>query len=115
MRYWILPLALAMIHAGVSEAAVQKRHESTGRYSIEADLVDCEAGWVVLRKIDGKLIELPVTDLSRADRRWVHNHLAPTDKMLQRSPTESPPTGLNLQAISANCRTRGSASARRNR
>lgn len=74
MRYWILPLALAMIHAGVSEAEIERRHANTAEYSIEADLVQDDGGWVTLRTTDGKLIDLPAGELSRADQRWVQAH-----------------------------------------
>ncbi|MHC4180964.1 MAG: SHD1 domain-containing protein [Planctomycetota bacterium] len=74
MRYWILPLALAMIHAGVSEAEVERQSQSTGECSIEADLVELDAGWVTLRTTDGRLIDLPAAKLSRADQRWVRTH-----------------------------------------
>ena len=74
MRYWVLPLALAMVYAGISEAEIEKHREDTGEYSIEADVVDLEEGWVVLRTSDGKLIELPARELSRADQRWVQSH-----------------------------------------
>jgi hypothetical protein len=77
MRYWILPLALAVFYAGVSEAEAQGHHESTGEYSIEADLVDLDGGWVTLRTSDGRLIDLPATQLSRADQRWIRHHLPP--------------------------------------
>jgi hypothetical protein len=79
MRYWILPLALAMIYAGVSEAETEGRHGSAGQYSIEADLVDLDGGWVTLRTTDGRLIDLPAGELSRADRRWAQTH-APAQK-----------------------------------
>ena len=69
MRYWILPLALAAMYAGVAEAAIEKRHECTGQYSIEADLVDLDGGWLILRTTAGRLIELPAAQLSRADRQ----------------------------------------------
>ena len=74
MRYWILPFALAAMYAGVSEAAIEKRHGSTGEYCVEADLVGCEQGWITLRTTDGRLIDLPAARLSRADQRWVRGH-----------------------------------------
>ncbi len=74
MRYWILPLALAMIHAGVSEVEAQRQHKTIGECSIEADLVDLDGDWVTLRTSDGKLIDLPAAELSRADQRWVRDH-----------------------------------------
>jgi len=79
MRYWILPLALAMIHAGVSEAQLEREGRSARDCSIEADLVDLDGGWLTLRTADGKLIDLPAAKLSRADQRWAQAH-APVDK-----------------------------------
>ncbi len=76
MRYWILPLAMAMIYTGVSEADVQRSGDDTGQCSIEADLVDVDDGWVVLEMADGKVVELPADELSRADRRWVRHRAA---------------------------------------
>ncbi len=75
MRYWILPLALAMIHAGVSEVDVHSQSRGVGECSIEADLVELDGGWVTLRTTGGKLIDLPAAKLSRADQRWVRTHV----------------------------------------
>jgi hypothetical protein len=88
MRYWILPLALAMIHAGVSEAEVQRQTQTTGQCSIEADLVDFDAGWVVLQTADGKLIDLPAAQLSRADQRWVQSHAPAREKTAAAGPRQ---------------------------
>ena len=74
MRYWILPLALAMVYAGVSEADVEKQGNDAGVCSIEADLVDLDEGWVELLTSDGKWIDLPAAELSRADQRWAQAH-----------------------------------------
>ena len=74
MRYWILPLALAMIHAGVSEAEVDRQSQGARECSIEADLVELDGGWVTLRTTDERLIDLPAAKLSRADQRWVRAH-----------------------------------------
>ena len=88
MRYWILPLALAMVHAGVSEAEVQRQGRSAEQCSIEADLVKLDGGWVTLRTTDGKLIDLPAAKLSRADQRWVKARATPH----KRPPYRSRPT-----------------------
>lgn len=94
MRYWILPLALAMIHAGVSEAEVQRQSRGVGECSIEADLVDLDGGWVTLRTSDGKLIDLPAAKLSRADRRWVQAHAPVLPRAVHRAgPPPRPSAG----------------------
>ena len=93
MRYWILPLALAMIHAGVSEAEVARQSRSTGECSIEADLVELDGGWVRLRTTDGKLIDLPAAKLSRADQRWAQAHAPIHKKPACRSGKARNPSG----------------------
>lgn len=45
--------------------------DSTGRYKITAEFVSREKGSVKLRREDGQVIEIPLSRLSDADRRWV--------------------------------------------
>ena len=85
MRYWILPLALAMIHGGISEAEVERQGRSARECSIEADLVELDGDWVTLRTTDGKLIDLPAAKLSRADQRWAQAHAPVHKKPVYRS------------------------------
>ncbi len=86
MRYWILPLALAMVYAGVSEADVERQGNDAGVCSVEADLVDLDQGWVELLTSDGKRIDLPAAELSRADQRWIRDHDPSRKQLLLRRP-----------------------------
>ncbi|NQU20197.1 MAG: hypothetical protein HQ567_02870 [Candidatus Nealsonbacteria bacterium] len=79
MRYWILPLALAMLYAGVSESEADSPKVCRGECPIEAELVACDEVWVVLRKPAGDRIDLPLSELSRADQRWVRQHASTSE------------------------------------
>jgi len=77
MRYWILPLALVMMYANFAEAEVADRTVRGGNCVIEADLAGVSAGWAELRTPDGRVVEVPLSELSRADQRWVRRHRRP--------------------------------------
>jgi len=57
------------------DALVRTWSDSTGRYQIEAALVDYADGKVRLRKTDGQVIAVAVSKLSRADQRYVRHEL----------------------------------------
>jgi CubicO group peptidase (beta-lactamase class C family) len=51
--------------------------DASGKFSIEAELVEVKDGQVVLRKADGSEIKLPVAKLSAADRKHLETVDAP--------------------------------------
>lgn len=53
---------------------------STGKYTVEADFVKLENGTVRLKKADGKIVDVPLTKLSKGDREWVQREVSPDDK-----------------------------------
>jgi hypothetical protein len=64
-------VVLGLLVAVVSPAAPRKWTDDTGRYSVEAELVDVKDGKVVLRKADGTTVEVPLDKLSAADREYL--------------------------------------------
>ncbi len=66
--------------------------DSTGEYTIEADLVDCQDGVARLKKADGRIVGVPLSKLSTVDREWLR-------KQAVESPL--PPTGKELLLIRA--------------
>jgi len=50
-------------------------HREARAQRVAMKWVDLDGGWVTLRTSDGRLIDLPAAQLSRADRRWVRHHL----------------------------------------
>ncbi|MBM4091983.1 MAG: hypothetical protein FJ276_21510 [Planctomycetes bacterium] len=53
----------------------RKWTDSTGKYSVEADFVDCEDRKVRLKKPDGSVINVPMVKLSAVDQRYVKSRL----------------------------------------
>jgi hypothetical protein len=54
--------------------------DSTGNFSVEAELVEVREGNVQLRKADGSTVTVPVTRLSDRDRRYLVSLKVPHDR-----------------------------------
>ena len=52
-------------------------HDSTGKFSVDATLVATTETHVVLRKTDGKTVQVPITKLSAADVEFVNRKPSP--------------------------------------
>jgi CubicO group peptidase (beta-lactamase class C family) len=81
-------LLLAILIGGLLVLSAQtswarKWSDASGKFSLEAELVEVKAGKVVLRKVDGSEITLSVARLSQADRRYLASRGKPAP-----SPTE---------------------------
>lgn len=72
----MIELAAAALGQSASGSAVRTWTDSTGKYQVEAELVDCRDGTVRLKKAGGKIISLPLSRLSAADRKLVEQILA---------------------------------------
>jgi uncharacterized protein involved in exopolysaccharide biosynthesis len=57
--------------AGPSAAAPRTWTDATGRFSVEAVLVEVKDGKAMLRRADGHVIAVPVANLSEADRDYL--------------------------------------------
>ncbi len=68
-RTSVLTVGLLLIAA--FPALARKWTDSTGRYSVEAELVEVKGDNVVLRKADGQTLEVPLVKLSAVDREHV--------------------------------------------
>jgi hypothetical protein len=70
-----LPLFIvifSLVLAGfILPAAARTWKSSSGRFSVEAELIDFKEGKAQLKKADGTLIEVPLVSLSEEDRRFV--------------------------------------------
>lgn len=54
----------------------RKWHDTTGRYAIDAELVDCNDSSIKLSRKDGKIIEVNLAKLCDADRDYVSEFVA---------------------------------------
>lgn len=67
-------------------AEVRTWKDSTGKYSVEAEMVDFEDGKVQLRKSDGLVVAVPLAKLSEVDRRYVESQTAKSETEEQGEP-----------------------------
>lgn len=80
-----MPLLLAFLLAGTHLSATLAQDDPiesfrtwkdrTGKYEIEAELVRYERSIVELKKTDGSVIQVPLKDLSNADKWFVRKQL----------------------------------------
>jgi hypothetical protein len=70
-RHQIAVLAYVAFALSTSQLHARKWSDSTGRYSVEADLVRNGDEDVVLRKQNGSHVTVPLVKLSDADRQYV--------------------------------------------
>jgi thiol-disulfide isomerase/thioredoxin len=66
---WVLAVGLLLLVA--TSALAREWTNDTGDFSIEADLVEAKNGTVKLKKQNGKIITVPVSKLSKADREYL--------------------------------------------
>ena len=66
---WVLLVGLLLTAA--APVSARKWTESTGKFSVEAELVEVKDGNVRLKRQDDKVITVPLTKLSKADRDFL--------------------------------------------
>ena len=69
-RTWVL-LMLGLLLIVTAPVSARKWTNSTGKHTVEAELVEVNNGSVKLKKRDGKIITVQVTKLSKADRDYL--------------------------------------------
>ena len=77
---WFVTLGLLL--ATAYPASARKWTDKTGKFSVEADLVQVKGDKAILKKTNGKVIAVPLDRLSAADRRYLAT--------LNDSPTNEP-------------------------
>ncbi len=74
MRFRILLVLICGLLVVTARAAwARKWTDKTGKYSVEAELVDVKEGKAWLRRTDGKVIAVPLGTLSQADRDYLED------------------------------------------
>ena len=64
-------LAVGLLLISTTPASARKWTDNTGKYSIEAILVEAKDGRVRLKRQDGKIITVPISKLSKADQSYL--------------------------------------------
>lgn len=77
-RILFVVLTIVMICCA-GDARARKWTDSTGRFTVEAELVEVKDGNVRLRREDGSVISLPSDRLSEADRRYLQSQPQPAN------------------------------------
>ena len=71
MKRLLVLLLIVAFFVPVAMAASRTWKSSSGRFSVEAELVGFKDGKVQLKKANGKVIKVPLKSLSAADQRYV--------------------------------------------
>ena len=79
MTFRLLGAALAAWIVFAAQAPARTWTDSTGKHTIEAELIDVRDGKVRLKKENGNVITLPVDKLSEADRKYLDELEAKSD------------------------------------
>ncbi len=83
--------AILVLAVCTPSAFARKWTDSTGKYTVEAELVDIKDGKVRLRKEDGSVIAVPLDWLSEADRAFA-NSQALKNNSAQQQPKKTKPS-----------------------
>ncbi len=73
-RIFLMAILLTFM-AGADQVLARIWTDSSGKHTIDAELVAYKKGWVRLQKPDGTLISVPLTRLSEADHEFVKEYL----------------------------------------
>ncbi len=73
-------------HDDGKPADIRTWSDAQGIFELEASFVSTRDGKVQLRKQDGKLVTLPMDQLSDDDRRWIEHRQAEIHKLNQQTP-----------------------------
>lgn len=79
----------------------------TEQFVVEADFVEADGATVSLRAVDGRLLRVPLRDLSKNDYEWVAEHLRQKGVQSITAPREFPP--LKMEDPFANAAPEGRA------
>jgi phosphatidylethanolamine-binding protein (PEBP) family uncharacterized protein len=76
-------------HDDDHEHAAGTRHwtDAKGIFELDATFVSSKAGKVQLRKKDGKLVTLSISELSEGDQKWIKDRLAEIRNLNEQQPT----------------------------
>jgi len=67
----ICVLLVAVLLLSATPALARKWTSSNGKFSVEADLIEVKDGNVRLKRQNGKVVTVPVSKLSKADRNYL--------------------------------------------
>lgn len=81
-------MLVGLLLLAASPALARKWTDSTGQYSVEAELAGVKGDDVLLKKPDGSIVPVPISRLSDADRRYLEHLNKQTGETQGRLKTE---------------------------
>ncbi|NQV05288.1 hypothetical protein HQ535_01965 [bacterium] len=90
-------LAVGLLLLVASAALARKWTDNTGKYSVEAELVDVQGDKVALKKSTGSVITMPIARLSKADQDYLTDLVARRNAQQGAAP-DQPNEGPNQTA-----------------
>ncbi len=109
-RMFILAVGLLLLAA--SPAPARKWTDSTGEFSVEAELVEVKSDQVVLKKSTGSVITVPIARLSKADQEYLQSLSKPGAKPREDSPATRPAVVPQDEKLAAELQNGGMVSIR---
>src|SRR5262245_15065896 len=102
--------AVLLVLFAIDSAPAREWHARNGSASIEAELLDFRDGNVILKRKDGKVIEVPLDKLSLPDVKYVKDTLKELG-IAPETPTNSPPQNVPATKTADNPASSASSSA----
>jgi hypothetical protein len=94
-------LAVGLLLLAGSPALTRTWTHHTGKFSMEAELVEVKGDEVVLKKSTGSVITVPIARLSKADQEYLQSLGKPAPKPPGDSPTAQPAAVLQDEKLAA--------------
>ena len=92
MKRWIIStVILGLLLVCSPEGWARTWKSKTGKFSVDAELVEVEDGKAVLKRTDGKIVRVPIEKLSAADRRYLESLNKPAANSATPPNKEQPP------------------------
>jgi len=73
-RQVLMMLSCGLLLVAVSSSWAREWTDSTGKFSVEAELVEVQGEKVILKKADGSVLAVAIARLSEADQQYVTTH-----------------------------------------
>jgi hypothetical protein len=86
----LLTTVSVLLVSALSAATAREWTDSTGQHKVEAEFAGLANGVVSLKKPNGRVIEVPIDKLSRADQRFARGAAASNDKATPPEKTAGP-------------------------
>ncbi len=96
-RWMIWAMTLSLLLACSIEGWARTWKDKTGKFSVEAELIEVKDGKAVLKRTDGKIIRAPIDQLSAADVRYLASLKKPAAESATPPNKKQPPRAADSE------------------